>query len=215
MSTLWHTRWAEGRTGFHMGRPHTHLADYGERWLGPGPHGIFVPLAGKTHDIPWLLRHGHRVVAVELVPKAVEDFHAEQGIAAVKRPWGAFTAWESPGLTFLQGDVLELQAEHLHGVDRVWDRAALIALPPEVRQAYVALQRRLLPPGTRTLLRTLTYDPAIMGGPPFTVPPEEVRRLYAGAPLLEELQSDDALTETKWREAGHEWMTGRTWLVEI
>ncbi len=67
MSTPWHDRWNEGRTGFHMGTPHTLMADLEERWLAGGPHTVLVPLAGKTVDIIWLLERGHQVVAVELV----------------------------------------------------------------------------------------------------------------------------------------------------
>ena len=54
-------------------------------------------------------------------------------------------------------------------VDGYYDRAALVALPPEMRARYVAHVAALLPSGARGLLVSFEYLPA-EGGPPFSVP---------------------------------------------
>ena len=219
MSTPWHARWAEGRTGFHMGKPHAHLEDFEQQWLGEGPHTVLVPLAGKTEDIPWLLSRGHQVVAVELVPHAVAAYHADRGVEAQRSAEGPYEVWRSPGLTYLQGDIFYLGPAHLLAqdgspVDRVWDRAAIIALPPELRARYAALLLERLAPGTRTLMVTLSYDQAVMDGPPFSVPDEEVRRLFRESARLEQLLHADTEAEDNFKKAGLSTMGHSTWLLE-
>ena len=61
----------------------------------------------------------------------------------------------------------------------MFDRAALIALPPDMRVRYARDVYSKLPPGCRGFLITLEYPQAEREGPPFSVPEEEVRALYA------------------------------------
>jgi len=61
----------------------------------------------------------------------------------------------------------------------VYDRAALIALPPLMRERYVQKLSELLPTGSKILLITLIYDPEQMNGPPFSVSNSEVESLYS------------------------------------
>ena len=71
---FWRQSWSEGRTGFHQADYNRHLVAYAERM----PKGrVLVPLAGKTRDIAFLTQSGYEVVAVELVPSAVEAFFEE------------------------------------------------------------------------------------------------------------------------------------------
>ena len=61
-----------------------------------------------------------------------------------------------------------------------YDRAALIALPPEMRERYAGHLQAVLPTRSLGLLVTIDYPQAEMAGPPFAVPDEEVRGYYAG-----------------------------------
>jgi thiopurine S-methyltransferase len=60
----------------------------------------------------------------------------------------------------------------------VFDRAALVALPPDLRRRYVDEVYSLLTQGCRGLLITLEYPPHEKQGPPFAVDEAEVRDLY-------------------------------------
>ena len=60
----------------------------------------------------------------------------------------------------------------------MFDRAALIALPPELRVHYANALYAKLPSGCRGLLVTLEYPQAERDGPPFSVPESEVRALF-------------------------------------
>src|SRR5690606_5987653 len=74
----------------------------------------------------------------------------------------------------------------------VYDRAALIALPPPMRRRYVAKLEEILRPGTVVLLLGITYPDGQMDGPPFSVPESEVRELYEPGFALELLEDVNA-----------------------
>ena len=69
----------------------------------------------------------------------------------------------------------------------VYDRASLIAMPPELRSDYARQLADLLPLGTRGLVIAIEYDPSRMDGPPFSVPDAEVRELLGANFELEAL----------------------------
>lgn len=91
----------------------------------------------------------------------------------------------------------------MHGVGAVYDRASLVALPPEMRIAYADHMRQLLKPGTQILLIAFDYPQHEMAGPPFCVSGDEVQSLY-GAWCRVELLGTEAILERepRFRERG-------------
>ncbi|MEM7393771.1 MAG: thiopurine S-methyltransferase, partial [Verrucomicrobiota bacterium] len=75
------------------------------------------------------------------------------------------------------GDVFDLNSEQVGPVNAVYDRAALVALPKEMRRRYTA---HLLNMTSRSsqLLVTFEYDQELMPGPPFAIPADEVEEHY-------------------------------------
>lgn len=211
---FWLARWAEGRIGFHKGEVHPDLQTWQDAWLDEPHHRILVPLCGKSVDIPFLAGRGHEVSGVEIVPRAVEDFHREQGLRATEEADGPFQVHRSPGITIWCGDFFDLTPERAGTYDRVWDRAATVALDEPRRARYVPALRRLLRPGARVLLETFTYDQQRMPGPPWSVPDDEVRRLWAGAEV-QLLRQHDAVDEVRFRELGFESWINSTWLIRL
>eukprot|EP00397_Hematodinium_sp_SG-2012_P028025 GEMP01029482.1.p1 GENE.GEMP01029482.1~~GEMP01029482.1.p1 ORF type:complete len:353 (+),score=59.94 GEMP01029482.1:119-1060(+) len=78
-------------------------------------------------------------------------------------------------LTVLCGDFFEVV---LPRVDRVFDRAALVAIMPADRKKYVKQIDDALSPGGKILLVTLACSFERVQGPPFPVPESEVRELF-------------------------------------
>ncbi len=77
---FWHQKWADNDIGFHEGQPNALLVRQLHRLaLAPGAR-LFVPLCGKSQDIPWLVGQGFRVIGAELSPVAVEQFFAGLGV---------------------------------------------------------------------------------------------------------------------------------------
>lgn len=192
---FWHQRWREGRIGFHQDKPTPLLLKH---WpsLGVAPGAkVFVPLAGKSLDLAWFVAQGYRVLGVELSQLAIEQFFAGQGLEPVRRtsPYG--THFEAGNIELVCGDAFGLDAEVLAGCDAVYDRAALIALPPDLRRRYVHELHARLPAGCRGLLITLEYPAHEKDGPPFSVAESEVRAAYGQDWDVEVLERRDILAQ--------------------
>lgn len=139
---------------------------------------VFVPLAGKSLDMLWLAERGHRVLGVELSALAVEQFFTENGLTPTVRESSYGTHHVAGNIELICGDAFALDTEALADCVGVYDRAALIALPPPMRERYAAELYAKLPAGCTGLLLTIEYAQSEMAGPPFSVEEAEVRRLY-------------------------------------
>ncbi len=177
-ASFWIERWAEGRIGFHEGKPNHFLERHADRLTGA--RRVLVPLCGKAVDLAFLAARGHEVVGVELVEDAVRQFFAEHGVTPAVTPRGAFVQYTAGAITIFAGDWFGTDAALLGPIDAVYDRAALIAMPPALRARYVNHQRTLAGDAP-ILLVTLEYPQEVMEGPPFAVLEDEVRRLHAPA----------------------------------
>lgn len=201
---FWLQRWRENKIGFHLDDANPHLRVYWDRLAVSPPARVFVPLCGKSFDMFWLRQHGYQVVGVEISPLAVEALFAEQGVVAEKENINNQVRWQANGITVWCGDYFQLTAGQLGRIDAVYDRAALIALPEQMRADYVSHMKTLVGVVPQLLI-TLSYDQATMEGPPFSVDNAEIRRLYGqdyqGAE--QPVASHDILTdEGRFRERG-------------
>ncbi len=209
----WFKSWAEGQTRFHRSAVHADLTSYEQQFLGDTPRRVLVPLCGKTLDIPWMVERHHEVVGVELVGQAVDEFHREQNLSPRAADEEPFKAFYSERLKVLCGDVFELEAEHVGAVDRIWDRAALVALDEPTRARYVD-KLRSITNGAAVMLNAFEYDQTRMDGPPYSVPDDEVRRLYDGA-SIEVLARNDTVDQVPFQDAGHEYFYVTTYLIQL
>lgn len=183
---FWHDRWHEGRLGFHEGRVNRMLeAHVGALGLGPGQR-IFLPLCGKAVDLPWLLSQGYCVAGAELSEIAVRDLFSEMDVAPEVTETGAHRRYSADGIDIFAGDIFALTADVLGPVDAVYDRAALVALPEEMRRRYAAHLAGITA-GAPQLLVTFEYDQAAMDGPPFSVTGDEVARCHGARFAIEVL----------------------------
>jgi thiopurine S-methyltransferase len=192
---FWQARWARSEIGFHSPEVNPYLQRH---WpsleLAKGSR-VLVPLCGKSLDLAWLAGQGYRVLGVELAQKAVEDFFTEQQLQPQISQEEGFTLYRAGAVEIYCGDFFALTAQQLADCTALYDRAALIALPPEMRARYVAHLSQLLPSGCQGLLVTLDYEQAQMDGPPFAVPDSEAQRLFTEAWKIEVLESADVLSE--------------------
>jgi len=199
---FWQQRWADNQIGFHQAQVNPYLQKY---WpalgLVPGSR-VLVPLCGKSLDLAWLAGQGYRVSGVELSRRAVEDFFCEHGLQPEVRQRGAFEVWRSGDVELWCGDFFALQAGDIGDCAGFYDRAAVIALPPHMRGAYMQLLSGLLPTGCQGVVVTLDYDQSLLGGPPFSVGDEELRQGFAGW-QVDELEVMEVIEESpKFSQAG-------------
>lgn len=200
---FWHERWQRQQIGFHQDAINPYLQQFWREAGMPVAGRVFVPLCGKSRDMVWLREQGCEVVGVELSEIAVRDFFAELKLVPQERDSGSFRCYEAAGYTLLCGDFFALTAQDLGPLAGVYDRASLVALPPEMRQRYAAHMLQLMPHGIRTLLVAFEYPQQEMEGPPFSVEAGEVADLYAAAHDMALLYDADILArEPRFRDKG-------------
>lgn len=175
---FWHDKWENNEIGFHEEGGNPLLKKYIDILAASPSPRILVPLCGKTHDIGVLLASGCEVIGVELSDVAVRQLFDERGVVPDIEKSGTFTRFTHENLTVLVGDVFDLDKSQLGRVTGIYDRAALVALPDELRQRYADTLCRLVGEATQLII-TFDYHQPDMAGPPFSVTQEMVEALYS------------------------------------
>ena len=152
----WKQRWADGNIGWHLSDVNPRLLEYWQHLDIATDSRVLVPLCGKSLDLLWLAEQGHAVVGVEASEIAVGDLPQCDNLIVHCTDFFEFsdptiTAW--------------------------YDRAALVALSPELRIKYFAHLASFLPRGAKGLLVTFEYPEGTREGPPFSVTADEVLML--------------------------------------
>ena len=200
----WHDFWSrDGNPGFHEAEGNTYLKQFlPEFRLEPSSH-IFLPLCGKTVDMLWLLNQGFQVTGVELSEVAVKSFFEESGLPYQVRQMQDFSCYYSENIRLFHGNFIDLNREHLAGCNLVYDRAAIVAIEPDIRHLYSQHMLRIIPADASMLLILLEYDQSIVSGPPFSVSVDEVKSYYGHRFHLNTLFCEDIIDqEPRWRERG-------------
>lgn len=205
MSNPWLERWREGRTGWHEAAGNRGLKKH---WRARG-RNVLVPLCGKAHDLRWLAERGNRVTGVELSPLAAEAFFAEQKLAYEHRVDRGFEVYESVDLPLriLSGDYFAFEET---GFDAHYDRGALVALPPELRERYARHTLERLTADALQFVVTVAYDDAIAEGPPFVVNEVELTGYWPRLAVLDGYDDSEAMPP-KFRDAGLTALEERIW----
>lgn len=175
---FWIKAWNEGRTAFHQGKFHEKLTLFFPQLTPETGQSVLVPLCGKSVDMVWLHNHGLKVHGVELHEQAVQSFFSENHLSPVEKTQDAyFQNYAFENMMLSCGDFFQLDEKSAY--DFVYDRAALVALPFEMRKGYAQLIQRSLRKGGKCLLIVYDYDQSKMQGPPFSVSSNEIQDLYA------------------------------------
>ncbi|MFQ6575650.1 thiopurine S-methyltransferase [Pseudomonas sp. UM16] len=199
---FWHSRWASNQIGFHQSRVNSYLQQYWPALTLTAGERVLVPLCGKSLDMLWLAGQGLQVLGVELSERAVEDFFEEHQLQPQVEQSGAFKVYRCEDIEIRCGDFFALTAEDVRGCSALYDRAAVIALPAEMRKRYVAHLQAILPVTAKGLLITLDYDQAQIDGPPFAVTDVEVQVLFAAWHPVEQAVHDVLGDSPKFQQAG-------------
>lgn len=175
--SFWHQRWQTQETGWHERAANPLLVRHLSALHLPPGSRMFLPLCGKSLDIGWLLGQGYAVAGAELSELAVTQLFTELGLQPSLSPVGSLTRYSAAKIDIFVGNIFDLTREMLGPVDAVYDRAALVALPPDMRPRYAA-HVQTLTAATPQLVICYAYDQSLIPGPPFSVTAEEVHRHY-------------------------------------
>ena len=207
-ASFWHQRWRANDIAFHERAANPLLVKYLHVLsLGKGSR-VFLPLCGKTLDIGWLLSNGYDVAGAELSEIAVKQLFIELGMEPEISEIETLKHYRAKNIDLFVGDIFHLSRKTLGSVDAIYERAALVALPEEMRDRY-AVHLMELTGKAPQLLICYEYDQALMGGPPFSISNEEVHRHYQGHYELSLLERADVLGGLKGTCAAKE----NVWLL--
>jgi thiopurine S-methyltransferase len=129
------------------------------------------------------------VVGAELSRIAIDQLFQELEVAPQITKTGPLEKFSAENLDIFAGDLFELDKGLLGPVDVIYDRAALVALPPEMRVRYTTHLMTITDKAPQLLI-CYEYDQTLVPGPPFSVSREEVQRHYQGPYQTALLASD-------------------------
>lgn len=188
--SYWVSRWNKDNTGFHMEEGYPGLKEHWPSFnLPPNPR-VLVPLCGKSADMDFLEQQEADVVGVEISEKAILSFFSEHRRPFETRDNSGFKIYTSGNIELWQGDFLKYPSRK-SGFHLIYDKAALVALPPDKQKPYVDKLLSLAEPGTAILLHYFIYPQDEMPGPPFSITPRKIDDYFSRKftiTLLEENQ---------------------------
>ncbi|MGB3397091.1 MAG: thiopurine S-methyltransferase [Nitrospira sp.] len=206
---FWHDRWAKNEIGFHKSEANPFLVKYVHELALNKGNRVFLPLCGKTLDIPWLLSNGYRIVGSELSAIAIDQLFSSLGVTPTITKNGRIAHYYANNIDIFVGDLFDVTRTMLGPVDAIYDRAALVALPDTIRSRYTAHLTDITNHAPQLLI-CYEYDQRAAEGPPFSISHEEVRRHYADQYQLTLLTSEEVPGGLKGKCAA----TEHVWLLQ-
>ncbi len=174
---FWLKKWELGETGFHQELVNESLRACWPSVKAPPEGAVLVPLCGKSLDMCWLVDRGHTVIGIEVSSLACEAFFAGLKVKPQIEKVGALTGMSAGPYRILQGDFFAVTPADVGPVPAFYDRAAIVAMPPEMQPVYARQLMSLLPAGAVGLVNCVDYPPEAMEGPPFSIDEERLREL--------------------------------------
>tara|TARA_B100000674_G_scaffold339079_1_gene283467 strand:- start:112 stop:810 length:699 start_codon:yes stop_codon:yes gene_type:complete len=190
---FWHNRWHTQQTGWHRAVYNDMLVKHWPSIGAATGSEVLVPLCGKSLDMLWLSEAGHQIIGLEMVEEAIQSFFRENNLQFSVTAEGPHAKYTSEQVTIFQGNVFDFESGMVCA-DAWYDRAAMIAVDPSMRQAYVEQIRQQTKIGAVGLLITFAYPQHQMAGPPFALHDEQVVELFAdgfSVECLETISLDD------------------------
>lgn len=201
--SYWKSRWQKDNTGWHMDIVYPQLPKVWPKLSLKPDARVLVPLCGKSLDINWLTEQGHYVIGAEASPKALREFMDQYPHDFSKDSSHGFTIYRSESIELWEGDFLKLPKEKIPALDVVYDKASIVALPPEMREFYAQKILSLCGKETQILLQTFDYEQDEMTGPPFSVDEKEIRTYFGHRFELELLHKQSKFDElSKFQQRG-------------
>ncbi|MEO5968977.1 MAG: thiopurine S-methyltransferase [Bdellovibrionia bacterium] len=190
----WLRRWEKHETGFHQLEVEPELIKHFSQIQ---PTRVLVPLCGKSLDLKWLRSQGHEVIGVELSALACKEFFTDNQIQFQQSTEGHFEVFRGDGITLYCGDFFNFEQDLLGEIGALYDRAALIALPSDLRSKYAAHITKLVnccskKDGFRFLQISieLTPPPSPIAKPPFSISAQEIENLYGKSFNIHQLERE-------------------------
>jgi thiopurine S-methyltransferase len=187
---FWHKKWQLNEIGFHKTEANPLLVKYLDQLTLSKGDRILLPLCGKTLDIGWLLQQGFQVVGAELSGLAIEQLFEQLGLTPQVKLLGELKHYSAQNIDIFVGDIFAISRELLGHIDAIFDRAALVALPSEMRIQY-AKHLIDITNNAPQILITFEYDTKGVSGPPHSISENEITAYYGANYQLKTLECEN------------------------
>jgi len=184
-NNYWLDAWQQGKIAFHQSTINQFLLFYFNQLNIKSNSRILVPLCGKTSDMLWLHQQGHKITGVELSNIACRDFFIENDLSYKLTIDNKFKRYGNDNIELMCGDIFAFDDQC--PFQMIYDRGALVAFPPIMRQEYVVLLTQLSMPGTILFLVAFESDCKPMC-PPFPISYTEINDLFGHHFTIQQLK---------------------------
>src|SRR5699024_1992525 len=147
--SYWESRWQKNKTGWHLDHIYPHLIKFWPVLKLSRKATVLVPLCGNSRDVLWLAEQGFRVIGVDASATGLEQHRQASGKSFTHTTSYGHSIFRSGGITLWEANFLSLPAEALPPVDAVYDKASIVALPPEKRKMHAEKILELSQSGTQ------------------------------------------------------------------
>ncbi|NVJ65705.1 MAG: thiopurine S-methyltransferase [Gammaproteobacteria bacterium] len=195
---FWDNCWHRDSQPFHVTSEHPLLAKHLDRF--DPDEKLLLPLSGKSVDPIFLAQHQIYSTAVEFNPKAVEAFIKENKLAPKKSETDNGVQFQLANFEVWLADFFALTSEEIGLFSQVFDRAALVALPEDLRQRYAKHLASMLKPQAKIFMVTMDYDPEQMDGPPFHINQSQLQTYFPSAEIVEIDRHSLINNHPRWKE---------------
>ncbi|KAA0451174.1 MAG: thiopurine S-methyltransferase, partial [Candidatus Thioglobus sp.] len=142
-----------------------------------------------------------------------DAFFQENAIAYSVQQASNFKVYNGNNIRIFCGDYFALDEGHLQAVSAVYDRAALIALPVNLRAKYAQHLYAIIPADCQILLLTLNYPQEQSSPPPFAIDETAVNALFERFECQQLGCFDDIKNEPKYQQFGVKFMEKATYCL--
>lgn len=201
---FWDNCWQRESQPFHLAEAHTFLVKYVNQ-LFSRTEKVLVPLSGKSLDLVFLAEQGYYPVGVEFNPKAVNRFIEENRLEFTSQTsrvanGNELVRYYNKSMEVWLADFFDFSQSHAGKFKQVYDRAAFIALPDDMRSSYAKHLKTLLEDEATILLVTMDYQADEMSGPPFHITLDEIEKQFPEGKVTELCRCSLLDSHPRWKE---------------
>ncbi|MEX0322315.1 MAG: methyltransferase domain-containing protein [Puniceicoccaceae bacterium] len=158
---FWEGRWQSGEVFWDHGRAAPPFMEFIGKKEAPSGK-VLIPGCGSGHDVRSIAEFGAEVTGMDIAPTALEVARRDNA---------------HPRASYIIGNILDPDPEHVRKYDWVLEHTCLCALPPHLWSGYAAGIRKVLKPGGH-YLAIFYRNPHDDGGPPFRIEEEQILELF-------------------------------------
>ena len=136
------------------------------------------------------MKQEFRVIGAELSELAIQQLFAELDLVPVITAIGDINHYRADNIDIFVGDIFDVTQDMISQVDAILDRAALVALPPDMRKTYTKHLIEITSSAPQLLL-TFEYGVTDVTGPPHSISQDEVVAHYGDHYHLKTLELFD------------------------